>query len=486
MARLRKALVPFLLAGLAAGIAPAAIGETSDEQAGRSEETLGDTTIDELIEELEKRGVVGPSAKPTNDENPSETAPDAKSAQSADSAAQNEKLAAVLAWLDRIHPYGDLRGRFEGFVYHNDPLGNDPKDRYRWRYRLRAGLQADINAYLDAAFQLSTGPDANSANQSLGSGPDFDPDGIFVREAYVKAMPLATLDLPLDMSSQILFGKMPNPFRSDKGAALIIWDGDITPEGLSVGYALSPCEALRLNFDFGYYLIEEVSSRSNDPHLLAVQVDSSFSPHEDWWFGFSPSYYAYRNLDQDFYDRGSYAVSGFGSSYGGNVPGGMARGGATQTADFRLWASFAGVTDWPILAYGNVVRNFTARNTDGFGAGKEDLGWSAGLEVGDKKRWVGLGAAYFEVEANATPSNFTDSDLFDGRTNGKGWYFKIVRQIFKNTDLQAEAFLSEPLNDGIFGPTGSAGGDDDPPSEFTSAVQNLDRLRFRLDLIVKW
>ncbi len=437
-------------------------------QSDAEEPTLADTTIDELIEELERRGVVGERA---------EEPPSAPVA-----AEKNAVLAALLSWFERIDLYGDFRARFEGFVFDTDSLGVSAKDRYGFRYRLRLGAKVDINDYFDVAFRLSTGPDAKSSNQTLGSGVDFDPDGVFVDQAYLTAKPFANVALPLAGQSHVRFGKMPNPFRSKQGSDLIIWDVDIMPEGVAVNYSLQPVDDVKLNLDLGYYIIEEISGRSADPHVLAIQLDSTWQVTSELGVGFTPSFYAYRNLDDAFFERASHAASGFGKSSGGNVPGGLTTSDHIHIADFRGFATYDGLPDWPITVYGNVLENFSAERQPVFAAGKEDLAWSVGVKLGDRQKIVELGAAYFYVEANAVPSNFTDSDIFDGKTNGKGWYLSAARRIFAHTDFKLEAFLS----DDIAGKIHSSDVSGDPPETFVDAVKNHDRYRFRADVIVKW
>lgn len=463
---------------LAAWIANPALSAETDE------ETLGDKTIDELIVELEKRGVVtAPGA--------AEDAP-AVSAEADDE--QSELLKELLAWFDRIDLYGDFRARLvEGFVYDNDTNDElfaddrssdptrDPKDRYRLRYRLRFGVKADINEYIDTAFRLATGPDANSGNQTLGSGVDWDPDDIFVDQAYLTLNPFGDREMAADMEGHVRFGKMPNPFRSKKGVDILIFDSDIMPEGLSLNYGFSPCDCLDVNIDLAYYVINESSGRAADPHFLGSQIDFTFKPMDDVVFGVSPSHYTYRNLDQSFFDRGVYAAGGLGSSYGGNAPGGLSNGNHVQVTDVRAWVEYKGVKPWPMLVFGSYFKNHTAKNTTGFNAGKEDAGWSLGTVMGDKKQNVQMKIAYFVIAANATPANFTDSDQFDGRTNGRGWNFQLVRQIFTNTDFKAELFVSNPLKDDIRGAT--PGG---AQSFYREAIRNHDRLRFRFDVQVKW
>ena len=44
-----------------------------------------------------------------------------------------------------------------------------------------------------------------------------------------------------------------------------------------------------------------------------------------------------------------------------------------------------------------------------------------GVELGDKKKYAQVGAGYAHLEANAFPSMFVESDLYDGQTNREGW-----------------------------------------------------------------
>ena len=123
-----------------------------------------------------------------------------------------------------------------------------------------------------------------------------------------------------------------------------------------------------------------------------------------------------------------------------------------------------------------MVNNFSAQSLSGSNVGREGLGWSAGLEIGDKKKYVMLGAGYFLIQANAGPARLIDSDLFDGRTNRKGWAIYGAKQILANTDLQFKLFLGEPLEDDIT--------IDGTP--YVDALEDSDRIRLQSDVIVKF
>jgi hypothetical protein len=112
-----------------------------------------------------------------------------------------------LAWYDRISFHGDFRGRVENFWIKN------ARDRNRLRYRLRIGADADVNDYVQVSLRLATGEASRSGNQTLGRRTDFDPDKIFIDQAFVTLMPFGAEGPPVGDAFDVKFGKFSNPFR---------------------------------------------------------------------------------------------------------------------------------------------------------------------------------------------------------------------------------------------------------------------------------
>jgi hypothetical protein len=375
------------------------------------------------------------------------------------------------SWIDRVTLFGDFRGRYEGFWYDHDPVGNEKEDRHRLRYRARLGLKAKINEHVDLTMRLATGEEWRSRNQTMGSSfttasdtEDYHPDGIYVDQAYVSLHPFKKDAIPLGGSKlNLRFGKMPNPFKSKQGKDMLLWDGDLTPEGGAVTFAIDPSEQVGLTFHSGYFVIDENSS-SSDPSLLGGQLRTVFRASDSLEFGSNLSYYAYRELNSDFYSRAESS---------GNIPAGLShnRDSHVGVGDVRGWLRYSANEVWPCLLYGNFVQNFSAHDTTGFQAGKEDKGWSLGLELGNKKKVAMLGAGYFWVQANAVPANFMDSDLFDGDTNRKGFVIYGARQIYSKTDLKLTLFVGEALDEDI---------------THSPAIADSDRKRLQTDIVVKF
>ncbi|MGH7289064.1 MAG: hypothetical protein ACREI8_13705, partial [Myxococcota bacterium] len=129
------------------------------------------------------------------------------------------------------------------------------------------------------------------------------------------------------------------------------------------------------------------------------------------------------------------------------------------------------IEDWPLLLYGQFAQNFDAESIPG-ASGDQDTGWGAGIEVGDKKKLVMLGGGYFREEANFSPAQFTDSDLFDGFTNRKGWLVYAARELWANTEVNVTFYKDDPIEDGAVFAVPDA--------------ESSERMRLQTDFVVKF
>jgi hypothetical protein len=206
------------------------------------------------------------------------------------------------SWFDRITLYGDLRGRYEGFWYNNDTQGNHLDNRHRLRARTRLGLKAKINDRVDAVVRVAsdqtiTSPSTDSRNQTLGEEVDFGPDGVFIDQAYIAVHPYDKDALPFGGKKlELMFGKMGNPFRSKVGKDLLIWDGDLTPEGVALKYAAAPSDRFGFAFNGGYFILDEDSDEA-DPALMGLQLRTKAQLSENFEMGANVSYYRFTKLD---------------------------------------------------------------------------------------------------------------------------------------------------------------------------------------------
>jgi len=382
-------------------------------------------------------------------------------------------------WYDRLTFFGDFRGRFEYLDYSKDPVPPDAPpgssteqdSRSRGRYRARLGVKTKVNDLFDVLFRLASGNEGTSRNVSFGNNAQFGPDDIMIDEAYLTYHPFARSSVPLGGKSfDVRFGKVDNMFISKQGKDLLIWDGDITPEGGDVAYVVNPSDATTLTLRAGYYIDEENSS-SSDPHVAAFQLQTDWKATDTLKVGGTISDYAWHSLNDDFIA----AAEGHSTS----TPnfGGLTDNSGINLVDFRAWVDCKAIADWPGRLYGNYLINTSAQSTSivttwgTTNIGKEDSAWSLGTEIGDKDKYVMLGVAYFNVEQNSTLRNMTDSDLFDAKTNRKGWAFYGARNLAKHVDFKVTLFKMDVLDKAVFLATGDS---------------DADRLRLQTDIELKF
>lgn len=379
-------------------------------------------------------------------------------------------------WYDRISLSGDLRARYEGFWFAEDAFGDDKRNRHRGRYRWRLKGKVDVNDYIDGVFRLASGSEDNrSTNQTLGSSLDFDSDPIVIDLAYLELTPFANGKLPSENGSfGVEVGKVPNPYVWKVGKDFMLWDHDISLEGVNTLFTYVPMDEVELFGSAGYYVFDENSS-AKDPNMIAAQIGAHVAPCEDVEFGLRGSYFGFRSLNPAFITRAADSDDGTSvTNGGGNILDGFtgsSMGGHANVFETSGYLELAMLEGWPVLVYGSYSVNTSAERSFMFpGVDKENHAWGVGLEVGDKKERVKVGAGYWHIEANAFPSMFIDSDLFDGRTNRHGYAVYGSRQLFENVDLNVTGLLSNDLEK-----------DAEPES-----VEDAHRVRLQVDMVVKF
>ena len=148
-------------------------------------------------------------------------------------AVEKKQVAALpesLKWTENIKISGDLRYRYEII----DEEGSNNRNRNRIRARL--GITGKVTDDVEVGLRLATSEafssdkgDPVSTNQTLDDA--FSKKSIWLDLAYFKWS-------PKDSGLNIFGGKMENPFYRSGGNQLI-WDSDLTPEGIAVQYTKS-------------------------------------------------------------------------------------------------------------------------------------------------------------------------------------------------------------------------------------------------------
>ena len=406
-----------------------------------------DLALTELVKILRDQGVL--------DEQQYETL-------SAKAAAQQDER----SWLDRVEIWGSFRARWESFYYFSRPDLDQThrSDRQRLRYRILLNLKGNVNEYSDLFVQLATGADSRTTNNTIGDPFDYAVNGIYVQYAYMKLSPFAGGALPdADGDLFFYFGKTPQPWRWGIGKDFLLWDDEISPAGLYGRTQLQLTEDTQIFGNAGFFVIDEESS-GKDPMMTNLQLGLHNDGDGRFDFGGRATWYAMFELDDAFFARG---INGVGPSTGsnalvgstsnpmavsgattaaGNIAGGLTDGSFLNVIEFGLYARAHLIERWPILLFADMSWNVNAQQT-GL-AGSNGNAWLVGFDIGDSHEYFRFRMIYAWIEANAFPAQFIDSDLFDGFTNGKGFYWDVVRQLSENIYANFTLFWSEPIHTG--------------------------------------
>jgi hypothetical protein len=361
-------------------------------------------------------------------------------------AAETPPVSAGFEFLEGFSWFGDLRLRNEQFWY-DSSFGDEADDRNRFRYRARIGFAKPVSERVRIGMRLVSAAEFNSTNESFGNLEDFSKDFISIDQVWAE-LTLSGADSAV--ATMLTAGKLENPFIWKNSFDRILWDADITPEGFYLHAAGSPGETGKLWGTLGYFVVDE-NSTSEDPKVFGLQLGGSLQVSESTELGARISGFEWRSLDDAFIARNLWSPQpgSVGPTTGGNLTGAFDddRARIAETTAYLRLARWAG---WPALVYATFVQNLDAESVGGLG--REDSAWGAGFEIGDEKRLARLAAGYFRVEANSTPSRYTDSDLFDGFTNREGFMFSVQRELAARILLRFTYFDGEEIRTGLVDP----------------------------------
>ena len=326
--------------------------------------------------------------------------------------------------LDKVKISGDLRYRYE--YIHQDaktlfpgyripglvPV-QTPDTRERQRLRLRLNFNWKITDEWNAIAQLASGEnyDPISTNQSLTGG--FSKKPVAIDMLYFDYHPASISGL------NVYGGKMKNPFYTP-GKTQMIWDQDITPEGLAFTYVNRMFDGWELTLNGAYFQVQE-NSTDRDSQLLGVQGIAKYSFSED---GMTSTL-----LGLSFYDyehtKGFRTFFTNTDNFGNSLNPIMLSASATDAMgfyaeDYNLAEVFTEIGfpigKFPLTLYGDYAVN-TAHADRYFDDGRGDTAWAAGLVLGKcvaPHSWA-LKYEYRDVQRDAVVGAFSDSGLLGRR-----------------------------------------------------------------------
>lgn len=310
-------------------------------------------------------------------------------------------------WTETVTLNGDLRYRHEMI----DKDGSEVRNRHRIRARL--GLDAQLDGQFSLGFRLVSGSDDPvSTNQSL--------DGAFTTKEVMLDRGFFTWKH--DSGLKIVGGKMGTPFHRPAKTELI-WDGDLSPEGLAAS-ATAGEGATTFFVNAAGLWIDERSSAAN-ASLMGAQAGLTHET-DGVTFTLGGSYFGYDKLDGPLYAGDFFGNSNDGTSF---------------SSEFTLLEVFfeagfqAGET--PVALYADFVTNSDAD--------ADEQAYLFGTTVGKAKKpgsWQ-VSWNYREVQKDAVIGAFTNSDIAGGGSDVKGHQFGFGYQVAPKAQFALTYFLSE-------------------------------------------
>ncbi len=334
-----------------------------------------------------------------------------------------------MEWLKKVKLKGDLRYRYEWIDEENSDNRN--RNRIRARLGLDTTITEDVNVGIRFATSEVWGDDATSGdavstNQTLDDA--FSKKAIWLDLAYFQWSPSSVQGL------SVIGGKMENPFYRAGGNQLI-WDGDLTPEGIAVQYNRPLTDSVSFFGNAGGFYVDEVKSGA-DTSMWGGQAGLKKTFENKSYLLAGAGMYSYGNL----IGHDAFVVDGSSKFFGNSNSGGK------YTGDYKLVEFFTeygfDLFERPTAVYGSYVKN-----TESVSSG--DTGWLIGTKYGKCKNpgsWE-LSYDYRKLEKDAVLGIFSDSDFIGGGTNGRGHRFAVVYQMMKNVQAGLSYFVNEKGDD---------------------------------------
>ncbi len=404
-----KRWITAVAAAAVMGVVPVLSADTQEERIARLEAQLA--AMQAELAALKSQAAASPEPS---------SADEHAIAEAVDRAVQTRmaQQPAIPEWVSNITLYGDFRYRHE---WADDATKSD--DRNRHRIQTRIGLTGKVNEEVDYGFRLASGNAAEplkegsptSNNQDLGNA--FSSKNIWLDLAYFDYHPAAATGL------NVLGGKIKNPYYR-VGNSDLMFDNDVTPEGIAVSYQTDLAKSVKVFGSAGGFYVRERKTDA-DTSLWGIQSGTTLMLDEQakTRLTVGAGYYNYGNV------KGQTGLGSDSTEFYGNRSSTDGR----YISDFDLVQGFAEIGlsagPLPLRFFGDYMCNTAAAG--------EDTAYLVGVSLGKTTTpgtWS-LSYNYRDVEADALLGVLAEATFAGGGTNIRGHKISAAYQVAKNTQF---------------------------------------------------
>ncbi len=339
---------------------------------------------------------------------------------------------------------GDVRVRYESRT--GSLATGDHQERDRFRYRFRTGLTGKMANNWSWGVRLETATGSRSSNVTMGddAGPFAKTsDTVNVGQIWAQWTPTPEWTFT--------GGRMANPLVT----TAMVWDADINPEGLAENFKHREGN-LEYSATAAQFLYSAASTQNTFGAAASVQDLFLFA----WQGGLkyyvegATTFFQVNPTIYHYVHNNKYNPAAFKGSFT-----------AANTVAVNNLLVFDVPVEYDFVSGGVPVRIFGdfAINTEGDDRatkwGRPDLdgentAWQVGFQYGkaaNKGEWDAR-LAYQSVGAFALDPNLVDSDIFDSRTNMRGWVLTGNYALGAATTFTLTLGNGERKNDALIAP----------------------------------
>jgi len=322
------------------------------------------------------------------------------------------------SWITNTKVKGDFRFRED----YSSTTGEN--ERYRTRIRFRLGITTEVNEKVILGFNLATGSsNPRTTNVTLAdseSKKSFNLDSAYIVYKYSSNLHLWA-------------GKYLSINHALFLATDLLWDTDITPEGVGAKFKSELSQNNTLFVNSSVIILDEFQASGADPFLYFIQPGISVEAGK-WTVTGALTYYKTVHAKGNSFEF----ASGTNSLENGVLK------YEFSVCEFSFQANRS--MQCPYVAYFKMFGNYL-KNSD---ADDNDTGYSFGFGLGKKIKKLNdfsLTVLYRYLEKDAWIDILPDADSFGGKTGVKGVEFIANYGLAKNVYLTLDYYNMKMIDD---------------------------------------